>query len=375
MTFQERGRTDLRKWDRVIGIPAIVALSLVTRKKKLPTDVSSIGLIALGAIGDTILSVAPAVPALRKAFPRAELSLFTSRANSGIAPLLPPCDHVTILPIHDPMRAVSLLRARKQDILIDFMAWPRIGALLTKLSGAQFTMGFKTGGQYRHFAFDAAVEHSDKIHEFENYANLLGALGVGRLSWPRLKPSEAARTRIRSEHPKPYVVCHPWASGFKKEMREWPTDHWQALAANLLRSGWNVVFSGGPSDAEESRKLVAGILPDGGGLSDAAGKYSIDETAALLEASRGVVSVNTGIMHLAAALDVPIVALHGPTNPLRWGPLSRRAHCISPKSGQTAFLNLGFEYPEDFEPCMHLLSVEDVLASLLDQMQAHGSGS
>jgi heptosyltransferase-3 len=349
----------------------VVALSVVTRKQKLPADVSAIGLIALGAIGDTILSVAPAVPVLRRAFPKAELSLFTSRANSGVAPLLPPCDHITIVPIDDPMRAVSLLRSRKQDILIDFMAWPRIGALLTKLSGAQFTLGFKTDGQYRHFAFDATVEHSEKIHEFENYANLLGVLGVERPSWPRLNPSEDARLRIRSTHPKPYVVCHPWASGFKKEMREWPAGHWQELATNLLRLGWDVIFTGGPSDAEESKKLVAGIQSDGGGLSDAAGKYSIDETAALLEGSQGVASVNTGIMHLAAALDVPIVALHGPTNPLRWGPLSNRARCVSPKSGRTAFLNLGFEYPEDFESCMHLLSVEEVQASLMDQIEAH----
>ena len=231
------------------------------------------------------------------------------------------------------MRAVSLLRNRKQDILIDFMAWPRIGALLTKLSGAQFTMGFRTDRQYRHFAFDAAVEHSDKVHEFENYVNLLGKLGVDRPSWPRLKPSEAARSRIRSKHPKPYVVFHPWASGFKKEMREWPIDHWQALAANLLRSGWNVIFTGGPSDAAESKKLVAGVRSDGGGLSDAAGKYSIDEMAALLEASRGVVSVNTGIMHLAAALDAPIVALHGPTSPSQVGTIEQPCPLHQPEIG------------------------------------------
>lgn len=373
MKHQERGRADLRKWDRYIGIPAVAALSLVTPKSRVPQRVSNVGLIALGAIGDTILSVGPAVPVLRKAFPEASISLFTSRANSGIAPLLPPCDRLTILPISDPLRSVRLLRSQKQDILIDFTAWPRIGALLSRLSGAKFTLGFETRGQHRHFAFDATVRHSDQIHEFENYVNLLSVVGAERPSWPRIQPSEAARSKIRSEWSRQYVVFHPWASGFKKEMREWPIGHWQILAQALVRQDFDVVFTGGPADAETSRELVAGIDVPPGRAINVAGKYSIDETAALLEASSCVVSVNTGIMHLAAALDLPMVALHGPTNPVRWGPLSKRARSISPRGGETAFLNLGFEYPEDFESCMHLLSVEEVLACLRERMDLRES--
>lgn len=373
MLHQERGRADLRKWDRYIGIPAVAALSLVTLKSRVPQRVSNIGLIALGAIGDTILSVGPAVPVLRKAFPGASISLFTSRANSGIAPLLPPCDQLTILPISDPLRSVRLLRRQKQDILIDFTAWPRIGALLSRLSGAKFTLGFETRGQHRHFAFDATVKHSDQIHEFENYANLLSVVGAERPAWPRIQPSEAARSKIRSEWSRKYVVFHPWASGFKKEMREWPIGHWQALAQALVRQDFDVVLTGGPADAETSRELVADIAVPPGRVFSVAGKYSIDETAALLEASSCVVSVNTGIMHLAAALDLPTVALHGPTNPVRWGPLSKRARAISPKGGKTAFLNLGFEYPEDFESCMHLLSVEEVLACLHERVDLRES--
>ncbi|MGY4615517.1 heptosyltransferase-3 [Bradyrhizobium sp. USDA 4472] len=368
MKHQERGRTDLRKWDRYIGIPAVAALSIVKSKKKIPARVSNIGLIALGAIGDTILCVGPAVPVLRQAFPGASITLFTSRANSGIAPLLPSCDYLTILPISDPLRSVRLLRRQKQDILIDFTAWPRVGALLARLSGAKYTLGFETRGQHRHFAFDATVKHSDQIHEFENYVNLLGVLDVERPSWPRVKPSEAARSKLRREHSRRYIVCHPWASGFKKEMREWPIGHWRLLAEALVRLDYDVVFTGGPSDAEKSAILCTGINAPSGRIIDAAGRYSIDETAALLEMSSGVVSVNTGIMHLAAALDLPIVALHGPTNPVRWGPLSKSARSISPKGGKNAFLNLGFEYPEDFTSCMHMLSSEEVLGCLREQL-------
>ena len=136
-------------------------------------------------------------------------------------------------------------------------------------------------------------------------------------SWRRLKPSEAARSRIRSKHPKPYVGCFiPGHPGSRKRCASGPSiigKRWPQICFDRV----GMLFSPEVHPTPRSRKkLVAGVRSDGGGLSDAAGKYSIDEMAALLEASRGVVSVNTGIMHLAAALDAPIVALHGPTNPL-----------------------------------------------------------
>jgi heptosyltransferase III len=68
-------------------------------------------------------------------------------------------------------------------------------------------------------------------------------------------------------------------------------------------------------------------------------------------------------------VNAPIVALHGPTNPARWGPLSDNAEVLLPDSPDVAYLNLGFEYPEDAKPCMHLLGVDRVVTSLLGQLR------
>jgi heptosyltransferase III len=369
MAGVERGRDGLRWLDRTIGIPAVAVLSALKRRKPIPAEVSTIGLIALGAIGDTIISVGSAIPVLRQAFPDAKLYLFTSKANGGIAPLLPPVDQVHVIAVTDPMRAVSLLRSTKLDVLIDFGPWPRISAMLAALSNAGFTVGFKTDGQYRHYAFDLAVKHSAEIHEFDNHAGLLASIGVPWPVWPKITPSAAARRKIRDERSKPYIVCHPWASGFKSEMREWPDRYWQELAAIVVQQGWEVVFTGGPSDAAKSKALFEGIAANDGRIEDAAGRYSLDETAALLEGCDSAVTVNTGVLHLAAAVNAPIVALHGPTNPARWGPLSDSAEVLLPDSPDVAYLNLGFEYPEDAKPCMHLLGVDRVVASLLGQLR------
>jgi ADP-heptose:LPS heptosyltransferase len=371
MAGGERGRDDLRWLDRIIGIPAVAVLAVIRKKKRIPDNVSTIGLIALGAIGDTILSVGPAMPVLRKAFPKARLALFTSESNAHVASLLPACDELHVIPVKDPIRSISLLRSRQQDVLIDFGPWPRISAVFAALSKARYIVGFKTPRQYRHYVYDLTVDHSDEIHEFENYANLLSALGVERPTWPTITPSDDATHRVRREHPGQYIVCHPWASGFKREMREWPNKHWQELAGRLIQLGYKVVFTGSPSDEDKSDTLIDGITPASLSISHTAGRYDIDETAALLESSQCVVSVNTGVMHLAAAMKLPLVALHGPTNPVRWGPLSDSAKSILPDAKNTAFLHLGFEYPKGIEPFMHLIRVDEVFDAVFEFLAAH----
>jgi ADP-heptose:LPS heptosyltransferase len=73
-------------------------------------------------------------------------------------------------------------------------------------------------------------------------------------------------------------------------------------------------------------------------------------------------------MHLAALLDVPMVALHGPTNPQRWGPLGRAAAVAGPgPECGCGFLNLGFEYPASPPACMERIDVSEV-ARLLRPM-------
>jgi len=73
-----------------------------------------------------------------------------------------------------------------------------------------------------------------------------------------------------------------------------------------------------------------------------------------------VVSVNTGNMHLAAALNVPVVGLHGPTNPARWGPIGGNAQIVRPSSDECCYLNLGWEYPRNPPDCMGAIAVEQV---------------
>jgi ADP-heptose:LPS heptosyltransferase len=96
-----------------------------------------------------------------------------------------------------------------------------------------------------------------------------------------------------------------------------------------------------------------------------AGQADLAETAMEIARAAAVVCVNTGVMHLAAALNTPLVALHGPTNPVRWGPLSADAITVAPPSDSGGgYLNLGFEYPANPPDCMAAITLEEVLIGL-----------
>jgi heptosyltransferase-3 len=359
----ERGDTKLHKIDRYLGIPFLFALSLF--KSRRPEferrRVTRIGVMLLGAIGDAILFSATIVD-LRRAFPDAHITGFVSEGNQAIDSIIAGFDDTVLVPVKRPFVALSAIRHRPLDLLIDSGQWSRTSAILAACSGAGFTIGFRTPNQWRHLAFDAVADHSDQRHEIDNFRNLVAALGIRSNAMPRLRRDIssfrlAAGTR--------WIVFHPWPSGYRSALREWPEERWQALAAEMLGQGYGLVITGGPADQVRAERLAAAIGAMDGRVVATAGRASLADTVAILEQAEAVVSVNTGVMHMAAALDKPLVALHGPTNSRRWGPVNGRAIVLGPGPEHGGgYLHLGHEYPSNPPDCMDRITVQEVLDAL-----------
>ncbi|MDB5410898.1 MAG: glycosyl transferase family 9 [Rhodospirillales bacterium] len=357
---QERGNTKIRTADRYAGIPLLALLGLFHRKRPMPQRIRTIGLLMFGAIGDALLSGAM-IKAISAANPDACITIFVSRANRQVFELLSGFDESVVIPITNPWTAIRMMRVHSFDIVIDFGSWFRMTALLAAATPAHHSVGFRTAGQYRHYAFDTTVEHSDRGHEIDNYRRLAQTVGAVSLERPRITIPAIARERIAAEKLEDYVVFHPWASGFRSEMREWPLDRWTALGRRLTDMGHTVVTTGGDSDAMKASELVHSI---GRSSISLAGQLRLSETAALLEGASLLVTVNTGIMHIGAAVDVPMIALHGPTNPRRWGPLADTAIVLGGDGPDCGYLHLGFEYPADPPACMERITVDRVIDSV-----------
>ena len=366
----ERGRGVLRKLDHWVGVPILLVLSLFHRKRAKPQHFQRIGICVFAAIGDALLA-SSLIADLKKALPGVRITIFATQANKVAFDLVDGYDDLVLVPITKPLAAIQRLREHPVDILIDTSQWSRIGALVAGLSGASWTIGFETKGQKRHYAFDFAVKHSAKVHELTNFGALLSPLEVKAGCMPPIaisKISDLSCLKIKQ----PYVVLHPWASGNHFELREWPQTRWVELAQKLANAGYGLVISGGPSDERRAKDLcdqIGRTLP--GELLSLAGKTSLLDTAAYLKSAAAVVSVNTGTMHLAALIGAPLVALHGPTNPDRWGPnypgSAHQHKTIILGSGIEeggAYLNLGFEYSDHPIYLMDRISVEAVMSAL-----------
>ncbi len=352
--FKERGNRALHFLDRYAGIP-LIALGRLRHKRPFPSKIATIGLLRSVAIGDTVL-ISAIIADLRMAFPRTQLIFFAGPGNYEMACLLEGVDRVVKVPIRDVVAGVRAVRSAAVDVMIDFGSWARLEALLILLSKSAFTIGFRTAGQHRHYGYDLVVDHSSCVHELENYRRLARALGVNCQNAPRV-PVAAAQSQ---EALREYAVFHPWPGGKRKELKQWPSEKWVRLIEELARVGMNVVLTGAPEDREGNDGLIAQLSQETQAQTRSAAGASLRETAVTLLGASLVVSVNTGVMHLAAALGTPLVALHGPTSSKRWGPICKRATVIDSPAQGCGYLNLGWEYPSRPPECMKCIPYERV---------------
>lgn len=347
---QHRRRTNrvLRAADRLLGVPTLWLLSLVRQPREIPVpeSIKTIGLLKTACIGDTVL-LSAAASGLRRAYPHARIILFAGPDNAQVVSLIPAIDEAVTLPVTSPVRAMRLVRSHPVDVMIDFGAWPRIDALLTRMARSRFTLGFATPGQSRHAAYDLVVPHSTSLHEIDNYRALVTPLGFSTTHSPALRVPTMGRPVWLP--PADFAVCHAFSMGYRAEAKEWPVRYWVELANALRRRGLSVLITGSADDRERAEALRDAIVSsgtgEGGDVIVAAGRATLSESAYALERASVVVSVNTGLMHMACALGTPTVSLDGPVVTARWGPLGTHALAIAPQDSEAAYISMGHESP------------------------------
>lgn len=358
----ERGNRLLRSADRWLGIPLTVPAACwrrLSRPGPYSDPPARIGIFCPGAVGDLLL-LSTLTCGLRRKFPASHIEILATQANAGALPLNPHADAGSAWRLTSPGKLLAHIRAQKYDVFIDSSQWARLGNLLANLSAAKITAGFATRGQLRSAGFDFVCQHSASCHETENFLNL------GRAIWPDLTGEPSLRLPPRHEcGPGKIIYCHLWpAPGKGRVFKLWPQEHWASLISALLASGFGVRLTGSRDDAASCEAFIQQFFPGDQRVLSVAGSLPWPELAGCLACASAVVSVNTGVMHLAALSGAPTVGLHGATNPERWGPVGPRAISLLPEKGASAYLNLGFEHPKDTLPAMQHISVDSVLTAL-----------
>ena len=258
-------------------------------------------------MGD-IIHTLPAVASLRRSFPRAHLTWIVEPRWAPLLESNPSIDAVAILERRsaaDLLRTWRSLRAHRWDLAIDFQGLVK-SALVASAARPDRIYGFHHS-QVRERA--AAVFYSDKIassaaHVVDRYLELAAAAGATAAVRAFPLPPGHPEGELP---PGDFVLASPLAGWGAKQ---WPVDHFAALADLLAR--------------EFRLPLVLNLPPGDRRIGDA-GRCLVHFSGlpGLIHATRraaAVVGVDSGPLHLAAALGKPGVAIFGPTDPARNGP-------------------------------------------------------
>jgi heptosyltransferase II len=212
-------------------------------------------------------------------------------------------------------------------------------ALIPWLANIPFRVGYR--GELRFGLINLALDNPSKINRPKmvgHYLALGHLLKDGNFPLPvepipRLHVSSSTKQSIEHKlqnnniHPDSiYVMCPGAEHGPSKR---WPTEHFAVLAQNLITQNSNnqIILLGSKSDHALAQEITSQAKPSDK-IHNWCGDTSLDEAIALIGMSKAVVSNDSGLMHVAAALQIPQVAIFGSSDPAHTPPLSDRAKII-----------------------------------------------
>jgi heptosyltransferase-2 len=265
-------------------------------------------------MGDVILTT-PLVRAIRARHPEAEITYLTRPA---FAPLV--ADHpagvevMTFDPRQESLRSLAgRLRARRFTHLLDLHGVTRTRLLRFLAPGRWCGYSKRRVARWilvhmKRDVYGSPVPEAERFFEAACDLDVRpdggpADVGIG----PDAAAAAAGWLAEQSLGGRPIAALAPGAAHFTKR---WPLEHWKTLSHELVGRGYDVAVLTGDDFREQGMAIVAAA---GGHAASTAGALGLQATAAVVRESQVLVSGDTGLMHLAAAVGTRVVALFGPT--------------------------------------------------------------
>lgn len=302
---------------------------------KLPPDIKKIGIFRALQLGD-MLCIIPAMRALRAVFPQAEIILlglpwaksFTERFKQYFDGFIHFPGYPGLPEQHfDPLLFAEFLpriQAEHFDLILQMQGNGSVVNSMIQLLGAKQTGGFKIEGHYAP-ENDLFLSYPDSLHEIERHIALMGYLGIPAqsddLEFPLTYDDHNELNAVYPDlQPQQYVCIHPGSRG---AWRQWPVEHFAALADYCAELGFTVIVTG----TKDELPIVASVITEMKYQPiNAAGKTSLGAIGVLIKNAAMLISNCTGVSHIAAAIKTPSIVISMDGEPERWGPLDKRLH-------------------------------------------------
>jgi len=336
-------------------------------------------IVRLSSMGDVVHAL-PAAVLLREAFPHAHIGWLIEERWGELL-----CAMSTVRsgplsqqrPLVNAIHTVHLKHWRRT--LTSNLTWERIGASLSDLRSHRYQVAVDLQGAARSAIlarwsgapaiFGAARPRenlasmwytrqvmTERPHMVEQYAEIASAVAGQNHPIPdAIFPSdpaaeEAVVKRLAELALRDFVILNPGAGWGAKQ---WPAERYGEIAKALAARGVPSIINVGPGEDELAQ--IAEKASDGAAR---ALSFSVGELIALTRRARLFIGGDTGPMHLAAALHVPIVALFGPTDPARNGPVRTRSIVLRNPASRTSL-----SHRTEPDPGLLAITSEEVLAS------------
>ncbi len=300
---------------------------------------SRILIVKLADLGDALLTT-PAILALQQAYPEARIDALTTPAGAAIYELVPEINGIIRFPkelfdrpagLVRPWRTASiawlagrLLTARYDAVVLFHHLTTTFGA--TKLralclaTSAPVRAGLDNGRGG--FLTHRAIDHGFGVRtEWQYYLDVAGTLGTETTGTrPAVTiPDEAvvSAERLLGDLPaeNPVIVIHP-SVGWYSQARAWPVERFARVARQLQDEHHARIILVGTTDASEAATTILAAAD----AIDLTGRTTLAELASILRRADLVIGADSGVAHLAAAVEAPLLSIFGPSNHDAWRP-------------------------------------------------------
>lgn len=331
-------------------------------------------IIKLSSIGDVVHTL-PALFALRKRFPDAEIDWLTEGPSESLLKHHPLIDNLLIFRkddlkrnpfslknLREMLKLVGNLRRRRYDLVCDFQGLFKSG-IFAFLSGGRRRLGFDGTREFSYiFLNERLPPYDPDIHAVERYMEIPSSLGAHceiKFTIPILKKDRDRVDSLLNSYgvlkKDRMVLINPWA--------RWESKLWDKRAFALLcneiidRYGFKVILVGDKEAVGYNNEILSLCK---GGVINLTGLTNLRELAYLMSLAISLITLDSAPMHIASAMGTKVVALFGPTSPKRTGPYGE-GHVVIRKglACSPCFLRRckGME-------CMKDIKVEDIIVGL-----------
>jgi lipopolysaccharide heptosyltransferase II len=349
----------------------ISILKKISRQKTAGNSTSeNILFVKFWGIGSIVLTT-PALNKVKSVYPGSKIFFLTLKSNLEICNEITLIDEIVTIDISNPFvfisdvfRKILILRKFNFDIIFDFEFYTYFSAIIANCLKSCSGIGFDNLKNNRNVLFSNTIFFNDRIHTKENFMNLVNAdERVGLFSdYSSRFPELVTLNLYKNGEPK--ILVNPNASKLAFE-RRLPEKYFIDIINHFSKNyKIKIILTGSENESKYVRQIYENIN-DITSVKNLCGKTNLRELISLIASSQCLITNDSGPLHIASAVNTPVIAFFGPESPQRYGPLSDKklvfyqnlvcSPCMSVSNSKT--VNCIFDSPK----CMEQFELNEVI--------------